>query len=139
MREKIKNIDLFIRVVNDNTNEYVTFPAQYHKDYMSYTLSFSFEDWANAYTPEKVRLHYTAVYKNANDEILVKFQNKDFDTLCDEILKWNKSHRVDISDKIVRQIVHEQETNNAEYVEPQRKDEDHVRTLFDGIVNWFKK
>lgn len=140
MWENIKNLDLFIRVIDDNTNKYVCFPAQYHRDYMSFTLTLSFEDWSGMYTDKKQsHLVYTATYKNAKGEYLVKFQDEDFNALCVKVEAWNNAHRVDISERIFRQIVHEQETNHAAYDEPQRKDEDDVRTLFDGIVNWFKK
>lgn len=140
MWENIKNLDLFIRVIDDNTNKYVCFPAQYHRDYMSFTLTFSFEDWSGMYVDKKQsHLEYTATYKNAKGEYLVKFQDEDFNALCVKVEAWNNAHRVDISERIFRQIVHEQETNHEAYVEPQRKDEDDVQTLFDGIVNWFKK
>ena len=112
MWKKVKNLDLFIRVVDKMTNKYVCYPSQYHRDYWSFTLTFSFEDWSNFHNDGKQHIEITAEYVNAKGQFLVKFQDADFDKLCEKIKIWNESHRVEMTADIVKQICDEQEAES---------------------------
>lgn len=53
MWKKVKNLDLFILVIDTLHNKYVCFHRQYHRDYNSFALTFSFEDWSNFHSDGK--------------------------------------------------------------------------------------
>lgn len=89
-----REIDLFILVKDEMKNLYVVEPFQNHADYNSFQLRVNFEDWTSVINDGKEHIHIVAVYANANDEILVKFQNEDFYALLDEVKTWNDSHRI---------------------------------------------
>ena len=96
---KEKGIDLSILIKDELKNLYVAEPFKHHADYKSFQLKFNFEDWTNIVDDGKEHLNIVAVYANANDEILVKFQEEDFDTLLDDVKKWNDEHRfIDVRD-----------------------------------------
>jgi len=96
MLEKIKKkgIDLFILVVNEDTNGYIAEDFRSHADYNSYKLMFTFEDWSRIINDGKEHLYIVAEYVNADDVRLVKFQDEDFDRLLDKVREWNKKHLV---------------------------------------------
>lgn len=149
MWKKVKNLDLFIRVVDTDTNMYVCYPPQYHRDYMSFTLTFSFEDWSNFYSDGKRHIEITAKYINSKGQYLVKFQDTDFDKLCEKVKIWNESHRVELIADIVTKICAEQNSkqNEVDIVpadEPQQVvdtdnigiDESDNKALFVDLLHW---
>lgn len=92
--EKVKQycIDLFIKIIDDH-NHYVVAPFEYHANYNSYKLSFSFEDWSVFYKDGKQHIKIIAEYVNADDAVIVKFQNEDFDKLCEVLQTWCNEHK----------------------------------------------
>lgn len=114
MWKRVKNLDLFIRVIDTLHNKYVCFPRQYHNDYNSFVLTFSFEDWSNFYSDGKQHIKITAEYINSKGQYLVKFQDEDFDKLCEKVKIWNESHRVEMTADIVAQICAEQKNEQKD-------------------------
>lgn len=91
---KEKGIDLFI-LVDDDFN-YLYEPHEYmaHADYNSFKLIFSFEDWTKIINDGKEHMFIIGEYVNADDAVLVKFSNENFDELLNEIKKWNDEHKI---------------------------------------------
>lgn len=114
MWKKVKNLDLFIRVIDTLHNKYVCLHRQYHRDYNSFALTFSFEDWSNFHNDGKQHIEITAEYINSKGQYLVKFQDADFDKLCEKIKIWNDSHRVEMTADIVAQIYAEQKNEQKD-------------------------
>ena len=44
---KVKQLDLFINVVDKMYNKYIVSDYRYYGEYSTYTLQFSFEDWTS--------------------------------------------------------------------------------------------
>ena len=147
MWKKVKNLDLFIRVVDSNTNMYVCYPPQYHRDYMSFTLTFSFEDWSYFHNDGKTHIEITASYRNAKGQYLVKFQDGDFDKLCEKIKVWNDTHRTELNADIVLQICNEQKsTQDIDYVSvdeslliKEEEEEQNQVGVLQSLYQWFLK
>lgn len=94
--EKVKQygIDLFIKIIDEH-NHFIASPFEYHANYDSFKLSFSFEDWSGFHTDGKQHIEITAEYVNANDAAIIKYQDEDFDKLCEKLQKWCKEHKVE--------------------------------------------
>lgn len=91
---KEKGIDLFIFVVDDFNYLYESHEYMGHVDYNSFKLVFSFEDWTKIINDGKEHIFIIGEYVNADDAVLVKFSNENFDELLDEIKKWNDKHKI---------------------------------------------
>lgn len=93
--EKVKQygIDLFIKIIDDH-NHYIAAPFEFHSNYKSFKLSFSFEDWSDFHDDGKQHIEIIAKYVNANNAALIKYQNEDFDKLCEKLQEWCKEHRI---------------------------------------------
>lgn len=89
-----KGIDLFILITDEMNYNYKSYEYMAHADYNSFKLVFSFEDWTNIINDGKQHLCTSAEYINADDGVLVKWTNEDFDKLLDEIKEWNTSHKI---------------------------------------------
>ena len=97
MLDKIKElgIDLFITIVDDYWhNKYKAEPFKFHQDYHSYKLTFTFEDWSGIINDGKQHMKIIAEYVNAKGQILIKYQDEDFDKLLQTVKEWNDSHRI---------------------------------------------
>jgi hypothetical protein len=96
MIEKIKEhgIDLFILVVDYDRNRYVVEDYKAHADYNSYKLIFTFEDWSGIINDGNEHIHIVAEYRNAEDKVLVKYQDEDFDNLLLKVKAWNENHKI---------------------------------------------
>lgn len=95
MIDKIRErgIDLFILVVDHDCNRYVVEDYKAHSDYNSYKLSFTFEDWSGIINDGKEHLYAVAEYRNADDRVLIKYQDEDFDNLLLKLKEWNDKHK----------------------------------------------
>ena len=95
IKDKIKRsgIDLFVLVMDKDRNMYMAEPYRAHADYDSYRLVFSFEDWGGIIGDGLEHIYITAEYRNANDEVIVKFQDEDFDRLLLKVGEWCCNHR----------------------------------------------
>lgn len=96
MLNKIKElgIDLFILIVDDYRNKYKVKDYMAHADYASFKLVFTFEDWTGIINDGKEHMYIIAEYINAKNQVLIKYQSKDFDELLQEVKKWNELHRI---------------------------------------------
>ena len=91
---KEKGIDLYILIKDIMHNMYEVHPFMCHADYNSFQLIFKFEDWSGIINDGKEHIHSIAEYTNANDAVLCKWQDEDFDKLLDKIKEWNEAHRI---------------------------------------------
>lgn len=97
MLSKIKElgIDLFILIVDDyEHNKYKVKDYMTHADYHSFKLVFTFEDWSGIIGDGKEHMNIIAEYVNAKNQVLIKYQDEDFDNLLLKLKKWNETHRV---------------------------------------------
>ena len=92
---KEKGIDLFILIIDDMNYKYEAHEYMAHADYNSFKLVFSFEDWTKIINDEKEHIFIIGEYVNADDSILVKFSNENFDELLNEIKEWNNKHKIE--------------------------------------------
>ena len=88
-----KGIDLFILIKDDMYNFYEPHPYMVHADYNSFQLVFKFEDWTGIIDDGKTHIYTIAEYSNADDSVLCKWQDEDFDKLLDKVKEWNDTHR----------------------------------------------
>lgn len=79
-----------------NNNMYKAEPYMAHADYTTYRLTFGFEDWSGIIDDGNEHLYMTAEYMNADDCVLVKFQDEDFDSLLLKLKEWDDKHRITI-------------------------------------------
>lgn len=89
-----KGIDLYILIKDDMKTLYEPHPYMVHADYDSFQLVFKFEDWSGIIGDGKTHIYTIAEYINADDAVLCKWQDEDFDKLLDEVKKWNDTHRI---------------------------------------------
>ena len=97
MLNKIKElgIDLFIFIIDDHWhNKYKVKDYMAHADYHSFKLVFTFEDWTGIIDDGKEHMNIIAEYVNAKNQVLIKYQDEDFDNLLLKLKKWNEAHRV---------------------------------------------
>lgn len=94
MIDKIKSlgIDLFIHIIDADTNKYEAKPYMAHADHNSYKLFFTFEDWSGIINDGNEHVHIVAEYRNAEDKVLVKHQDENFDKLLLKVKEWNEKH-----------------------------------------------
>lgn len=98
MLNKIKElgIDLYIYIVDDYMhNKYKVNPFMFHSDYHSYKLVFTFEDWSGIIGDGKEHTYIVAEYVNAKNQVLIKYQDEDFDALLMRVKAWNDNHRIE--------------------------------------------
>lgn len=100
IRHKVKQLDLFIKVVDEMYNKYIVTNCSSHADYSTYSLQFGFENWTDIIGDGKKHIHVTAEYVDKKGGWLVKFQDEDWSKLCDKIKAWNDTHRVDAKDYV---------------------------------------
>ena len=91
---KEKEIDLFILLTDEMNYRYISHEYMAHANYNSFRLDFSFEDWTNIINDGQEHICISAQYVNADDGVLVKWTNEDFDELLNEIKKWNINHKI---------------------------------------------
>lgn len=89
-----KGIDIFILLKDEMNYKYEAHEYMAHADYNSFKLVFTFEDWTNIINDGKPHLLIAGEYVNADDAVLVKWTNEDFDKLLEEIKLWNDSHKI---------------------------------------------
>lgn len=96
MLEKIEkhNIDLSILVVDMLYNKYKAEPFKGHIDYDSFKLVFTFEDRTDILNDGKDHMMIVAEYVNADDQILIKLQDEDFDRLLSKLENWCNKHKI---------------------------------------------
>ena len=95
-----KGIDLFILIKDEMKHLYVPHPYMVHADYKSFQLVFKFEDWTGIIDDGKTHIYIIAEYINADDSVLCKWQDEDFDKLLDVVKEWNDKHRIQDEKKI---------------------------------------
>lgn len=89
MNKVIDELDMFINVVDEWHYKYVVDQFDY-----TYQLHFTFEDWTNIYGGNERHISYVAEYISHTGMILVKFQNDNFEVLCEKVKEWNTTHRI---------------------------------------------
>lgn len=96
MLEKIEkhNIDLSILVVDMLYNKYKAEPFKGHTDYDSFKLVFTFEDWTSIVNDDKKHMMIVAEYINAKNQVLIKYQDEEFDKLLSKLENWCKKHKI---------------------------------------------
>lgn len=105
MLEKIKTygIDLYILIIDEMTNKYKAEPFKFHSNYNSYQLKLNFEDWTGIIDDGKEHIYIVAEYVNADNGVLVKFQDENFDKLLKKVKDWNTKHK---AEKIGKRPLH---------------------------------
>ena len=98
MLNKIRElgIDPFILIVDNYWhNKYKVADYMSHADYHSFKLVFTFEDWTGIIGDGKEHMYIIAEYVNAKDQVLIKYQDEDFDALLMKVKAWNENHRIE--------------------------------------------
>lgn len=88
------NIDLFILIVDVEKNLYKPESFRFHVDNNSFELTFKFEDWSGIIGDGKEHMYIVTEYVNAKGQVLIKYQDEDFESLLTKLETWCEKHRI---------------------------------------------